>query len=90
MRLSELDGIRGWAAFSVLLFHIMWEVFGIKFPEFRNNYTAFILNGPLAVYVFFVLSGEALSTPYRMTGKRSSVTRLALKRYLRLSIPIFF
>jgi len=40
------------------------------------------------VYVFFVLSGDALSTPFLRSGDRASVSRLAVKRYFRLTIPI--
>ncbi len=88
-RLSELDGLRGWASLSVLLFHIFWETFGDIVPGFRNIFTAGLFNGALSVAIFFVLSGEALSASYWRTEDRRSMLRLALKRYPRLTIPIF-
>jgi peptidoglycan/LPS O-acetylase OafA/YrhL len=88
MRLSVLDGVRGWAALSVVLFHIFWETFGIIYPPFRNGFTAFFFNGPLAVFIFFVLSGEALSAGYFSGKGPSAVARLAIGRYTRLTIPI--
>lgn len=87
-RLAELDGLRGWAALSVVLFHIFWETFGAIHPAFRNLFTGALFNGPLAVGIFFVLSGDALSAPYLAGGGRRTLTRLTIKRYFRLSIPI--
>jgi peptidoglycan/LPS O-acetylase OafA/YrhL len=89
-RLSELDGIRGWASLSVLLYHVFWESFGVLHSGFRNAFTAFPLNGTLAVSIFFVLSAEALSISYLVTKDRKALTRLVTKRYLRLTIPILF
>jgi peptidoglycan/LPS O-acetylase OafA/YrhL len=89
-RLSELDGIRGWASLAVLLRHVFWEAFGARHPTFRNALTAFPLSGTLAVSIFFVLSAEALSISYLVTHDRRSLTRLVVKRYSRLTIPILF
>jgi len=88
VRLAEIDGLRGWAALSVVLYHIFWETFGVFEPGFRNVFTGFVLNGELAVCAFFVLSGEALSSAYFAGRGHRSVARLAVKRYLRLTIPI--
>jgi peptidoglycan/LPS O-acetylase OafA/YrhL len=88
-RLREIDGIRGWAAFCVLLFHLTWELFGEVEPAVRNPYTHIFLDGPLAVYVFFVLSGDALSTGFVSTRDYSSLSKMVLKRYFRLTGPIF-
>src|SRR4051812_23978215 len=77
-RWSELDGVRGWAALSVMLFHVSWETFGIVEPAFRNILTASLLNGQLDVAIFFVLSGEALSASYWRDGNHRSVTKLAI------------
>jgi peptidoglycan/LPS O-acetylase OafA/YrhL len=90
LRLSDLDGIRGWASLSVVLYHIFWETFGHVEPVFCNWLTAALFNGAMAVSIFFVLSGEALSTNYWRTGNRGSVVRLFVKRYPRLTVPVFF
>lgn len=89
-RMTELDGIRGWASLSVLLYHVFWEIFGNAIPGFRNALTASLFDGTLAVAVFFVLSGEALSVGYWQTRRLDLVKKMAIKRYPRLTIPIFF
>jgi peptidoglycan/LPS O-acetylase OafA/YrhL len=87
-RLGELDGIRGWAALSVVIFHLTWETFGAVLPQIRNPVTGFFLDGGVAVSAFFVLSGEALSAGFFAGGGKLAVYRLAVKRYTRLTIPV--
>jgi peptidoglycan/LPS O-acetylase OafA/YrhL len=89
-RFTELDGIRGWASLSVLFYHVFWEIFGVAIPDFRNIFTATLFNGTLSVTVFFVLSGEALSIGFWERKDARFVQKMALKRYPRLTIPIFF
>ena len=87
-RLDVLDGVRGWCALSVVFFHVFWEIFGVLAPGFRNPVTGFLFDGQLAVCVFFVLSGDALSAAF-FAGKGDAATvRLAIKRYARLATPI--
>lgn len=88
VRLHELDGLRGWAALVVVLYHLFWEMFGQIVPEFRNPVFGFFLDGELAVAIFFVLSGEALSSAYFSGRGYTAVINLAVKRYPRLAIPI--
>lgn len=87
-RIEYIDGIRGWAAFIVVLFHLFWETFGVRFPEFRNNYLHFFLSGPLSVFVFFILSGDALATQFFARKDLNIVANASIKRYFRLTIPI--
>jgi peptidoglycan/LPS O-acetylase OafA/YrhL len=89
IRLHELDGLRGWTALSVVAYHLFWETFGIVMPSIRNPITNFFLDGQLAVCIFFVLSGEALSAAYFAGKGELAVIQLAVKRYTRLTIPIF-
>jgi peptidoglycan/LPS O-acetylase OafA/YrhL len=88
VRLHEIDGLRGWAALSVVAFHIFWETFGIVQPGIRNPVLGFFLDGSLAVSVFFVLSGEALSSAFFAGKGDRALAKLAVKRYPRLTIPI--
>lgn len=88
VRLEELDGIRGWAALCVVVFHLTWETFGAIVPALRNPVTGFLLDGGVAVAAFFVLSGEALSSGFFAGGGSGAVMKLAIKRYTRLTIPI--
>ena len=87
-RAPEIDAIRGWAALSVVCFHVFWETFGAAVPWLRNPYTACFLAGHFDVIVFFILSGDALSFPFFHGGGLGYLRRATLKRYLRLTVPI--
>jgi peptidoglycan/LPS O-acetylase OafA/YrhL len=50
----------------------------------------FLTDGETAVYVFFVLSGYVLSVGYVKTKKRELISDQALRRYIRLTVPIAF
>jgi peptidoglycan/LPS O-acetylase OafA/YrhL len=88
LRFDLLDGVRGWCALSVVLFHVFWEIFGVLVPAFRNPLTGFLFDGRLAVCIFFVLSGDALSSAFFAGKGDDSTMRLAIKRYPRLMTPI--
>ncbi|MGI4765228.1 MAG: acyltransferase family protein, partial [Janthinobacterium lividum] len=88
IRAPEIDAIRGWAALSVVCFHVFWETFGVVVPELRNPYTAGLLAGHFDVILFFILSGDALSFPFFHGGGLRYLRRAALKRYPRLTVPI--
>ncbi len=87
-RSSVLDGLRGWASLSVVCYHVFWETFGLIRPEFKNPATGFLLDGALAVSIFFLLSGEALSAAFFAGKGKLAVIKLAIKRYPRLTIPV--
>jgi peptidoglycan/LPS O-acetylase OafA/YrhL len=87
--LSEIDGIRGWAALVVVLFHCFSEMLKNVVPEVTSNMLAPAFAGNYAVLIFFVLSGDALSASFHKSGSQSSVDRLLVRRYFRLTIPIF-
>lgn len=88
-RINEVDGIRGWAAFIVLLFHTFGEMLKFAVPAVHNAWFAPFLSGDIAVAIFFVLSGDALSSGYFAGGGYKVIDRLLVRRYLRLTIPIF-
>ena len=87
-RSSVLDGLRGWASLSVVCYHVFWETFGLVRPEFKNPATGFLFDGALAVSIFFLLSGEALSAAFFAGKGKLAVIKLAIKRYPRLTIPV--
>lgn len=89
-RAHDLDGIRGWAALSVVIFHLCSEAFGHRYPIFRGTLFTTLFNGHFDVAIFFVLSGQALSLPFFARKDICSVRNLAIKRYPRLTIPIIF
>jgi peptidoglycan/LPS O-acetylase OafA/YrhL len=87
-RLAELDGIRGWASLMALLYHALPEVNRGVLPELESAPATMLFDGPLAVQVFFILSGAALSAGYLHSGDIGIVRTLAVRRYFRLTIPI--
>lgn len=87
-RLVFLDGLRGWAALMVVLSHLLVFFVAQTTPAYQGWYWAFPSDGNLAVFVFFILSGFALSIGYIQTGRMSILTALCARRYLRLAVPI--
>jgi len=87
-RTHEIDGLRGWAALNVVLFHIFGECLRVKLPELNSSWLSVLLDGHYAVLIFFIISGDALSQPFLQTGRREKIDLLAIRRYVRLTIPI--
>jgi peptidoglycan/LPS O-acetylase OafA/YrhL len=89
-RALEIDGIRGWASFFVLVYHECYEMLNRLVPWLNSAWFAPIFDGRIAVCVFFVLSGDALSTTFLSRGATDPVAidRLLVRRYTRLTIPI--
>lgn len=84
MREKYLDGLRGWAAVAVVLHHlglVLW-------PKWAPGFQLPFSDGSFAVFIFFVLSGYVLSIGFFRTQDSRVVVDLALRRYLRLTIPI--
>ena len=92
-RHNELDGLRGWAALSVLLLHQFYEVHD-RFSHMNwvlDNFVAsFICDGHFAVNIFFVVSGEALTSSFFKNYSETSTIKLIVKRYFRPVVPIMF
>jgi peptidoglycan/LPS O-acetylase OafA/YrhL len=89
MRKHFLDGIRGWASVMVVLAHVLRGIAIPAAPSYDKKFLLFVSDGTLAVYIFFVVSGFALSAAYFETGKSKLLTNTALRRYPRLTLPIF-
>jgi peptidoglycan/LPS O-acetylase OafA/YrhL len=92
-RLAVIDGLRGWSSLSVVLSHLIFGVFVNAEPHLANqtikNLLEPFLGGTFDVCVFFVLSGDALSSSHwRTPFQRDFVARL-ITRYVRLAVPIF-
>lgn len=87
-RARELDGLRGWAALMVVLYHLIVESLGTLFPQFKSAPFRVVMDGDLAVSIFFLVSGGALAMPYLKSGRFHDVVLNILHRYFRLTIPI--
>lgn len=89
LRLDFLDGIRGWASIMVLLFHLIVNILSNINTAYQTKYLKFITDGHLAVFIFFVLSGFALSISFIERPHRITFPYVIIARYFRLLIPIF-
>jgi peptidoglycan/LPS O-acetylase OafA/YrhL len=87
-RVAALDGLRGWAALSVVGFHFYVETFLHVLPLPVILALQTIFNGPVAVAIFFVLSGYVLTIGGWRTADKTPTLRLIAKRHARLAIPI--
>jgi peptidoglycan/LPS O-acetylase OafA/YrhL len=80
--------LRGWGAVFVLAYHVFCDALPVGSSVAGLQY--FVpFNGPLAVMVFFIVSGWSLSMRYLADGDVRSWTAILAGRYLRLAIPIF-
>jgi peptidoglycan/LPS O-acetylase OafA/YrhL len=92
-RLTALDGLRGVAAFVVVIFHFLSMLAPSWTPQnghelhfFVDTPLAVLWNGPFAVSVFFVLSGFVISG---VAAKRADrLIANIVSRYVRLVIPV--
>lgn len=92
-RLDSLDGLRGVAAFIVVVFHFLcmlapgWVPDMAEEPHFLADTPLGILwNGPFAVSVFFVLSGFVIGG---VASRRANLLMAnTVARYVRLAVPI--
>jgi len=87
-RLRTIDGLRGVAAFGVVLYHLNSAVL-LAFDNWVHPYLQWVLEqGFLGVDVFFVLSGFVIPFSVRnadLTG--AFLGRFALRRSIRLDPP---
>src|SRR5579863_668366 len=76
-----LDGLRGWGALAVVLWHCFVEIF--PYSRGSADFLACLppLNGLMAVYLFFAVSGFSLSIAYIKHSDPSRLARLAVSRY---------
>lgn len=103
-KLKNLEAIRGLAALSVVLYHLIFEFYPSLVTgdpatsHMPHDIEVFVAKSPLyllysgnfAVCIFFVLSGFVLSYKYFKTEDAGIVIATAFKRYFRLAVPVAF
>ncbi len=87
-RLQFLDGMRGWGALAVVLYHCFVDGFPAGPWAAMHLWRLPPFNATLAVTLFFMISGYALSVAFVRTRDRVALARLAIGRYVRLVVPI--
>jgi peptidoglycan/LPS O-acetylase OafA/YrhL len=97
-RVTFLDGLRGIAAFVVIVSHLIAGFFPALYFGAQGRTDAALMDaiatsplfvtysGTFAVYIFFVLSGFVIAASAAKTACRLPV--LVLTRYLRLAVPV--
>ena len=103
-KVKYLDGLRGLASLMVAISHFLLAFYPATFTgqlsqahiNFNNIESFFsysvisvFTNGNFAVYIFFVMSGFVLSRKYFSKNDPDILIESAVKRYLRLFIPVF-
>lgn len=94
-----LESVRGIASLVVLVFHCIicflpkkighvgiFNDYGIS--PWQSSPLFFLVNGPAAVALFFVLSGYILTREYFYSGDINLIIKRAIKRYPRLIGPV--
>lgn len=101
-KLKYLDGLRGVAAFIVVLHHFAAAFYPATYLGedvvrhtpwdilFLKTPLGIFTAGNFAVMVFFILSGYVLSEKYFRTGDVKVLTSGAVRRYFRLLPPVLF
>jgi len=94
-RARGLDGLRGVAALIVVFLHVsssfvgttngQYSAFGGFIERYSGTVLGFIWSGSAAVYLFFVLSGYALTR--MLSSFRGTYLGYAIRRIVRLWVP---
>ncbi|MDB5134935.1 MAG: Peptidoglycan/LPS O-acetylase OafA/YrhL, contains acyltransferase and SGNH-hydrolase domain [Mucilaginibacter sp.] len=102
-KLTYLEGIRGLAAFMVVIHHYLLAFypaqasgdatnthFGSLELWYYKSPFIFLTNGQLFVFVFFILSGYVLSKKFFLEKDMDYLVSASLRRFPRLYIPVAF
>jgi peptidoglycan/LPS O-acetylase OafA/YrhL len=101
-KITYLDGLRGIAAINVMIMHffiilVPAMIYSDRMPAHLGNLEQIFSSTPLgligagnfSVCIFFVLSGYVLTQKYFKTRDKSIIISSAVRRYIRLFVPVF-
>lgn len=103
-KLPYIEGLRGIAALMVVLGHLSLAFYPAilsgSFSQIHTHYAIeflvmssplnLIINGNLAICIFFILSSFVLSYKFFESPCYELILSAAIRRYFRLAIPVFF
>lgn len=103
-KIKYLDGLRGLAAFIVVIDHFMLAFYPALFDGLTKSMHSskaieaylpktplnILYDGNLSVCIFFILSGYVLTYKFFLTYNNDYIVSGASKRYIRLMVPILF
>jgi peptidoglycan/LPS O-acetylase OafA/YrhL len=91
-QLSFVNGIKGFAALTVIFFHGFLLFLKNDQPShwtISKTPLVWIREGPFSVQLFFVIAGFVLSFRYYQDGQVEHLVSMLSRRYLRLAWPVF-
>ena len=90
-RFLALDGMRGIAALSVLIFHLFWNTANSEWMREQLPDVIDVLTGLLrsGVAIFFVISGFVIAHTTKDIRPSGAAGRFALRRQIRLDPPYY-
>jgi len=100
-KLEYLEGLRGIAAFIVVISHFVQIFYPALFnldtniihnpieTQISKTPLNILYNGNFSVCIFFVLSGFVLSYKFFETKNKQIIMSSIIRRYFRLAIPVF-
>ncbi len=97
-KIIYLDGLRGLAAFIVVIYHHFYGFYPkFLYPsedkvltQLSGSPLNIFYNGNFAVYIFFILSGYVLTYKFFKTRNYGIIISSAARRYIRLLVPVLF
>ena len=87
MRIKYFDGLKGFSAIIVMLTHF---VLCFKMLSWLQEVpvVGLFFDGGMAVYIFIILSAFGMCCSFSKSDFSSTITKVALKRYFRLTMPL--
>jgi uncharacterized membrane protein len=92
-RFWEIDLLRGFAVFLMLLYHFLYDLNFFKLADINLNSGFFLYAGRTAALLFILISGTALAISHsRGLAKKNSETgqKENFSKYLKRGIKLFF
>lgn len=87
MRIKYFDGLKGFSAIIVMLTHFALCFKTISWLQ-EVPIVGLFFDGGMAVYIFIILSAFGMCCSFSKSDFSSTIIKVALKRYFRLTMPL--